>query len=198
MKLLSSWKLEWYAKHFININYARIGVYTDRIYDVIFIRENTSQWKSVFPHALLDKTMSGKIFVNCEKFRHFCPTQNFVHFQNLKLTQKRLKSFIFLEIYPFFIKRTTATIKKFYFSTILLNLISLPSIKSGFLFTFGLITSLWSSSTSSPSESWICSVFLFFFVLTASISSSTPIMISIFSSSWTSVSSSFLASKSKE
>ena len=50
-----------------------------------------------------------KFFIAYKKFLHFCLTKNFVHFQNLKLAEKRLNSFTFLEIHHFFIVRITTT-----------------------------------------------------------------------------------------
>ena len=60
--------------------------------------------------------MSDKIFVTYENFRHFCPTKNFVHFQNLKLAQKRLNSFILFRDSPFLYHKNNYFSKKLLFN----------------------------------------------------------------------------------
>ena len=91
--------------------------------------------------------------------RKFCP------FSKFEITLKNSIRYFFRDSL-FLYHKNKKNIHIFYFSTIMLNSISLSSINGGFLFlfTFGQITSKQSSSTSSSSESRICGSILFFLV----------------------------------
>ena len=91
--------------------------------------------------------------------REFCP------FSKFEITLKNSIRYFFRDSL-FLYHKNKKNIHIFYFSTIMLNSISLSSINGGFLFlfTFGQITSKQSSSTSSSSESRICGSILFFLV----------------------------------
>ena len=89
--------------------------------------------------------------------RKFCP------FSKFEITLKNSIRYFFRDSL-FLYHKNKKNIHILYFSTIMLNSISLSSINGGFLFlfTFGQITSKQSSSTSSSSESRICGSILFF------------------------------------
>ena len=139
---------------------------------------------------LIGQNNVGQNFRHLKKMLSLLSDEKICPFSKFEISSKRLNSFISLEIHPFFTIRITK--KPFYFSTIMFN--------GGFIFTFGLISSLQSPRYPHHRnrEFAVAFYFLWFNHLTILILIYYNFDSFFFFFFLTSFSSSFLASKSQE